>query len=115
VVEDDETSYNLLEKNLKHIVADLVFTTNSKETIDYFNRHKDIDLILLDIRMPGIDGLAIAKEIRKVDKNIVVIAQTAFAYENDKEKTILAGCNDYISKPINRDELLEKIGKYFEL
>ena len=105
----------MLEKNLNHIAADLIFTTNSKETIDYFNSHKDIDLILLDIRMPGIDGLAIAKEIRKVDKNIVIIAQTAFAYENDEEKTIMAGCTDYIAKPINRDELIEKIGKYFEL
>ncbi len=65
--------------------------------------------------MPGIDGLAIAKEIRKVDKKIIIVAQTAFAYENDKEKTIQAGCNDYIAKPINRDELIEIIGKYFEI
>jgi len=115
IVEDDETSYNLLEKNLEHIATELVFTTTSKETIEYFSNHKDIDLILLDIRMPGIDGLAIAKEIRKVDKKIIIVAQTAFAYENDKEKTIQAGCNDYIAKPINRDELIEIIGKYFEI
>jgi len=115
IAEDDETSNDLLQKILIGIDSEIVITTNSKEAIDYFKNHKNIDLILLDIRMPGIDGLAITKEIRKTDKNIIIIAQTAFAFENDREKAILAGCNDYIAKPIVRDDLIEIIGKYFEL
>lgn len=115
IAEDDETSIDLLGKILKYIPSDLIFTRNSKETIDCFFNSKDIDLILLDIRMPGIDGYSIAREIRKVDKKIVIIAQTAYALENDREKTISAGCNDYIPKPLFKSDLLNLIGKYFDI
>jgi len=71
----------------------------------------DIDLVLMDIKLPTIDGYEATRQIRKFNKDVIIIAQTAYALEGDREKAIAAGCNDYISKPIKKDELLEKISK----
>ena len=72
------------------------------------------DLILMDIRMPGIDGYEATKEIRKFNQKVVIIAQTAFALSGDKEKAISAGCNDYLSKPIKKADLFSAIKKNLE-
>jgi len=66
----------------------------------------------MDIKMPGMDGLEATKRIRKFNKKIPIIAQTAYALDGDREKTIEAGCNDYISKPVNRAELIRLVNKY---
>jgi len=115
IAEDDETSYDLLRLILKELKAEIFFTKNSKETIDCFLKQNDFDLILLDIRLPGKDGWSVSREIRKVDKEVVIIAQTAFALENDDKKAIESGCNDYIPKPIIKKQLITLIGKYFKL
>ena len=62
--------------------------------------------------MPEMDGHEATRQIRKFNKDVIIIAQTAYALEGDKEKAIAAGCDDYISKPINVDELKHKINKY---
>ena len=64
--------------------------------------------------MPVMDGYTATKEIRKFNKDVIIIAQTAYALIGDKEKAIEAGCNDYISKPIDQEILAEMIGKYFK-
>jgi hypothetical protein len=65
----------------------------------------------MDIRMPGMNGYDATRQIREFNKDVVIIAQTAFAIAGDREKSLEAGCNDYISKPIKKEELLEKIEK----
>jgi CheY-like chemotaxis protein len=69
---------------------------------------------MMDIKMPEMDGYEATRQIRQFDKEVIIIAQTAFALMGDSEKAIEAGCNDYISKPINRDELMTIIEKYFK-
>jgi len=74
----------------------------------------DLDLILMDIQMPELNGYEVTRQIRQFNKDVVIIAQTAFGLSGDREKAIEAGCNDYIAKPINKDELLSLIQKYFK-
>jgi CheY-like chemotaxis protein len=64
-------------------------------------KHSDIDLILMDIKIPIMDGYNETREIRKFNKDVIIIAQTTFAFEGDKEKAIESGCNDYVIKPLN--------------
>ena len=74
----------------------------------------DIDLVLMDIQMPDMDGYEATRQIRLFNKDVVIIAQTAFALTGDREKAIEAGCNDYISKPIKKDELMVLVQKHFK-
>jgi len=74
--------------------------------------NSDVDLVLMDVKMPVMDGYEATKAIRKFNKDVVIIAQTAYALSGDKEKTKNVGCNDYISKPINENKLFEIINKY---
>ena len=82
----------------------------------YINFYKDYesnyDVVFTDITMPNMNGHEATRQIRKFNKDVTIIAQTAYALEGEKEKAIEAGCDDYISKPIDKDELLEKIGRY---
>jgi len=71
-------------------------------------------MILMDILLPEMDGYEATRQIRKFNKDVIIIAQTAYALEGDKEKTIAAGCDDYISKPIEADELKQLIVKYLK-
>ncbi|HCE58063.1 MAG TPA: hybrid sensor histidine kinase/response regulator, partial [Prolixibacteraceae bacterium] len=71
-----------------------------------------VDLILMDIRMPVMNGLEATRKIREFNSTIVIIAQTAFALLGDKEIALAAGCNDYVSKPIKKTELIQKIKEY---
>jgi CheY-like chemotaxis protein len=68
----------------------------------------------MDIKMPEMDGYEAARQIRKLNKDVIIIAETAFALTGDREKALDAGCNDYISKPIERHLLVELIHKYFK-
>ena len=80
--------------------------------IRYLNKNPDISLILMDIKMPALDGLSATRMIRSFNHHIPIIAQTAYALSEDANKALAAGCNDYISKPINQNELIKLIKKY---
>jgi CheY-like chemotaxis protein len=67
----------------------------------------------MDIQMPDLNGYEATQQIRQFNKTVVIIAQTAFGLSGDREKSIDSGCNDYIAKPINKNELLALIQKYF--
>ncbi|MCD4760340.1 response regulator, partial [bacterium] len=75
---------------------------------------KEIDLVLMDIQLPDISGYEVTKQLKIINKDIPVIAQTAFALEGDKEKSLEAGCDDYITKPIKAKKLLSLIDKYLK-
>jgi PAS domain S-box-containing protein len=112
IVEDDEVSCVLLEAIVKKISKELIKVNSGKEAVKVCQENPDIDIILMDIGLPHLNGYEATREIRKFNKEVIILAQTAFAMENDKEKALKAGCNDYISKPINRNEILEKIEKW---
>lgn len=90
----------------------MIWSKNGKEAFEKFKEDKSIDLILMDMRMPLMSGYDAVKEIRKINKEIPIIAQTAFAGTDDKELIMDTGCNDYISKPIDKDLMIKMIGKY---
>ena len=114
VAEDDETSCQYLSVILKDIAETILYAENGKETIQIFKDNPDIDLILMDMMMPVMNGYQATRQIRMFDKDIVIIAQTAYAMADDKEKILAAGCNDYITKPISVTDLKEVISKYWK-
>jgi signal transduction histidine kinase len=111
VAEDDDTSFLYIEMVLKQNGIKLMRTFTGQETILALRQHPDISLILMDIKMAGMNGLEATKEIRKFNTSIPIIAQTAFAISGDQELALAAGCNDYMAKPIKKEVLLEKIEK----
>jgi CheY-like chemotaxis protein len=113
IAEDDFVSTQLLHIIVKNKCEEVFLAGDGKEAVELFTKNPDIDLILMDIFMPIQSGIEAAMEIRKLNKDVVIIAQTAFAFDGDNEKTIEAGFNDYITKPIKKDELMEMIEKLF--
>jgi len=95
----------LVEAAVKEFSKEILVAKNGIEAVKKCQDNLDIDLILMDMRMPEMDGYEATKQIRKFNKNVIIIAQTAFALSNDREKTINVGCNDYIMKPINQVQL----------
>ena len=112
VVEDDLDSQFILKAMLKPFGKEILIASNGIEALETFSAHPDIDLIMMDIRIPGIDGIDLTRQIRKSNPYVIIIAQTAYAIEGDKAKAIEAGCNDYVSKPIIKDELFGLMHKY---
>ncbi|MBU2554659.1 MAG: response regulator [Bacteroidetes bacterium] len=111
VAEDDEASFEYLSVLLAKWETELIHCKNGEEVLEQFNSETNIDLILMDIKMPGMGGLEATREIRKKNGTIPIIAQTAHAFTTDKERALEAGCNDYISKPIQGKELMRLIRK----
>jgi hypothetical protein len=113
IVEDDEASEILITNAVKNIAREILKVKTGRDTIETCLKHRDIDLILLDIQIPVMNGYEAAMEIRKFNKDVIIIAQTAYALTGDRDKALLAGCNDYISKPINKVTLNALIQEYF--
>ncbi len=112
IVEDDDTSEMLMERNLKPFVKKMLKARTGFEAVEYTRKNPDIDLILMDIRLPGLDGYEATRQIREFNKDAVIIAQTAYGLTGDREKALESGCNEYLSKPINKDELRKIIRRY---
>jgi CheY-like chemotaxis protein len=112
IVEDDDVSNEFFEEVLKSTEARLLFAREGKTAIQMCKENPDIDVILMDIQLPVMDGQEAAEEIRKINSAITIIAQTAYAMSDDREKYLSAGFDDYISKPITPSGLLELIDKY---
>jgi PAS domain S-box-containing protein len=114
IVEDDEPSEMFLSALVKEHSTTVLKAGTGIEAVDICRNNPDIDLVLMDIQMPGLNGYEATRQIRQFNKDVIIIAQTAFGLSGDKEKAIEAGCNDYISKPINKDKLLALIQQYFK-
>jgi len=113
IVEDDEISDLLLSIWLKEISREILHAKNGLEAIEICRNNPDIDLLLMDIRMPVMGGYEAAKQIRQFNKNIIIIAQTAHAFEGDNEKAVASGCNECLSKPLVIKELISLIQNHF--
>ena len=114
VAEDDKISQMLINIDIHKFSKEILNVSNGFEAVEVCRKNPDTDLILMDIQMPVMNGYEATRQIRQFNKNIIIIAQTAFKLTGDREKAIEAGCNDYISKPINKNELVSLIQKYFK-
>ena len=114
IVEDDITSEMMLEIMIEDYCKKPLVALNGVEAIEICKENPDIDFVLMDIKMPELNGYEATKIIRQFNKNILIFAQTAFALPGDREKAIEAGCNDYISKPYSQAELKGLIEKYIK-
>ena len=113
IVEDDYPSYLFLQSAIEKTGIEILWVQSGKAAIDALKHKTDIDIILMDIQLPGMSGYEATKKIRSFNSTIPVIAQTANAMEGDKAKAIKSGCNSYISKPIDVNELLQKMNTAF--
>jgi CheY-like chemotaxis protein len=114
IAEDDEHSEMLISNILDEAKNDIIKVRNGIEAIEKSQNIPNLDLILMDIRMPGLDGYEATRRIRAFNKEVIIIAQTAFGLSGDREKAIEAGCNDYISKPINSKQLITLIKRHLQ-
>lgn len=114
IVEDSALSYELLTKFLKDAKVSFLQASDGEEAVKICKENAHIDLVLMDIQLPIMDGLEATAHIKQIRPVLPIIAQTANAMEEDKPNIINAGCDDYISKPINRIELLQKIDYFLK-
>jgi CheY-like chemotaxis protein len=112
IAEDDTANFTYAKIALSKTNNQILHASNGAEAIEICRTIKDIDMILMDIKMPVIDGFTATIEIRKFNKSIPIIALTAFVQLFDRVKAIKSGCNDYLSKPVKKDELLKLIDTY---
>ncbi len=114
VAEDEEANFIFMSELLTEVGAMVIHAADGFEAVNMFRENANIDIVLMDIKMPGMDGIEATKAIRAINRNVPIIATTAYALTGDKEKCLAAGCDDYIPKPIVRKELLGLIGKYID-
>ena len=116
VAEDDETNFYFLNALLRRETGTkILHASNGREAIELFKSNPDIKLILMDIKMPDIDGFEATRQIKLINRNVHIIAITAYAMSGDEERIIASGCDGYLSKPINKKNLLEKIGEFIKI
>lgn len=112
IAEDDEANLMYLKAVLRKTKITVIPAFNGKTAIEQCRDHPEISLVLMDLKMPVIDGFEATREIKLFRKELPVIAVTAFAMSGDKKQALEAGCDDYIAKPITRELLLEKLKRY---
>ena len=115
IAEDDEPSSELASIAVMKFGKEIIKTKTGKGAVEACRNNPDTDLVLMDILLPEMNGYEATQLIRQFNKEVVIIALTAFAMTGDKEHAIEAGCNDYISKPVKKAELVEMIQKYFKV
>jgi CheY-like chemotaxis protein len=116
VAEDDETNFFYIKAILTRETKSIILqASNGREAVDLFRANPGIKLILMDVKMPEMDGLEATRQIKLLDQNVPIIAITAYAMLGDEEKVLASGCDDYLSKPISKKSLLEKIAKFIKV
>lgn len=112
IVDDEEVNAMFLDAVFQGTGVKILFAKNGNEAIELCKNISGIDLVLMDLKMPGTNGLKATQEIRKFNTKIPIIAQTALVSEEDKQNCLLVGCNDIITKPIEVFELMVLVNKY---
>ncbi|MBQ1697553.1 MAG: PAS domain S-box protein [Bacteroidales bacterium] len=114
VAEDEDMNVAYMQEVLAETKANVLWARNGQEAVDMTKEHKEIDLILMDIKMPIMNGYDATMKIREFNKDVIIIAQTAYALTGEKEKTIAAGCNYYITKPIEINVLMNTLSGFLK-
>ncbi len=113
IAEDDETSEMLISIVIKNLSREILRAKTGVDAVEICRNNPDIDVILMDIQMPEMNGYEATRQIRKFNNDVIIIAQTAFGLAGDKEMAMEAGCTDYISKPLEISSLMWLIEKHF--
>lgn len=111
IAEDDDTCMQLLKEMLENENANLFFANNGQEAIEIVKTTPEVQIVLMDLKMPIIDGFEATKLIKSLNPGLPVIAQSAYAFSEDEDKARKAGCDEFISKPVKRELLLSMIKK----
>ncbi len=111
IAEDEDLNFKVLETCLSQTKATIIRANDGKSAVEICQNQK-IDIVLMDIQLPGMDGYEATQQIKKLNNRIPVIAQTSFALKGEKERCLQAGCDDFITKPLNIEALLRKIHNY---
>lgn len=112
LVEDEDANHIFIASALEKTRVKLLWAKDGREAIDMVHDHPNIDLILMDIRMPELDGYEATRQIKAFKPNMPIVAQTAYVMSNEKGKVLQAGCDDLIVKPIRLKTLLTVCAKY---
>ncbi|MFO7880517.1 MAG: PAS domain S-box protein [Bacteroidales bacterium] len=115
IADDDPAARKLLTLITKKYTREILYAETGTETVNICRNNPAIDVVLMDIKMPHMDGLEATRQIRKFNPDVILIAQTAFAAQSDRQEALEAGCNEYISKPIKNTELIKLINKHFDI
>jgi len=115
IAEDDDINFLYLYEIISQASATILRAQNGRQLLEILESNPSIDLILMDIKMPIMNGIEATVEIRKTNQTIPIIAQTAYAFEEERQRALSAGCNDYLSKPIKKALLISYINKYKKL
>ncbi|MBU8893020.1 MAG: PAS domain S-box protein [Bacteroidales bacterium] len=113
VADDIDINYRLIEEILMPTKAKILWAKDGKEAVDLCLNNDNIDIVLMDIKMPVMNGLEATQKIKEHKRNLKIIGQTAYAHDNDREKCLSAGFDNYISKPIKIESLLSSINEVF--
>lgn len=114
IVEDDPSAAFLLSEILHHTRMTVETVDNGLDAIEKCKNDPDIDVVLLDLQIPGISGFEAATQIKQLREDLPIIAQSAYALIEEKERAIEAGCDAHISKPINTFDLLAAINHFLD-
>jgi len=113
LVADDEYAHRVyMESFLKKVASVVFLARNGREAVDLIREHSEISVVLMDLKMPVMDGFEATREIKSFRKDLPIIAVTAYAMSGDEKKAYDCGCDDYIVKPTSTDELLQKLKKF---
>jgi CheY-like chemotaxis protein len=112
VAEDEEYNFTLLKYIFEKDGALVIWAANGEEAVEIFRNNDSIDIVLMDIKMPVMNGIEATRAIKKIDKNMPVLAVTAYALVEDRERCLKAGCDDFMTKPIMRQKLLDLTNKW---
>lgn len=115
VAEDIELNFMYIRELLEATGAIIIHAENGRKAVEYCINNANVDIVLMDILMPVLNGYDATRQIKSVRKDIPIIAQTAYALTEDRGKALAAGCDDFIAKPIGKNELLRKINRFFNL
>lgn len=115
IAEDVESNFLYLKAVLSKLNANVFWAKNGIEVLDICEKEKVMDLVLMDLQMPEMNGYEATHILKRKFPNLPVIAQTAFAMSDDREKALDAGCDDYLAKPIKSKDLLNITEKYLKL
>lgn len=115
IVEDEYTNMFFLKSAFKGHQFELVATVDGEEAVTAFEQSPDFDLVLMDLKLPLMNGFKATEKIKKIRSDVPIIAVTAYALRGDREKALASGCDDYIAKPFLKSELVTLIGKYVNL
>ena len=115
IAEDVESNFLYLKAVLSKLNANVFWAKNGIEVLDICEKEKTMDLVLMDLQMPEMNGYEATQILKKKYPGLPVVAQTAFAMSDDREKALDAGCDDYLAKPIKSKDLLNIAEKYLKL